>query len=164
MESFSKSDKIKFFSELSDEHFNMLYLYYKKQTKPPVIKKVIKKEPIIVNKNTEQYKVLLKFLNKILLSIDKPEITDLLEFKNIDRKLIISKKNIYDEMEEELYTHFDRKACNWYARTQVKHFILTFLRNTISIIGYEFTFIKKDVRDNIGNINYRKTHIFYSII
>lgn len=161
MELLSKADKLKIFSELNDEQINVLYVYHKKKNKA-VVQNIIK-NTVVVNKDSDQYKILLKLINKILKNINKEEITDLLEFKNIDREFIIAQKDVYEEMEEELYKYYDKIKCGWYSRKNIKNFILTFLRHAVSIIGYEFSFIMKDTTDRVGDVNYRKKHIFYSV-
>lgn len=60
------------------------------------------------DKATIKYNILLKLLNKILVNIGKNQITDVLDFKNINKKdieLDINNK-ILDEMKVDLTNYF----------------------------------------------------------
>ena len=46
-----------------------------------------------ITKDSEKYKVALKLVNKILVNLGKDEITDLTDFKDIDREDIIKDVN-----------------------------------------------------------------------
>ena len=119
-----------------------------------------------VSKNSDKYKVALKFVNKILVNLEKDEIDDLTDFKDIDREDIIKdvNKKALDDMEKEILKHFEKKECSWYRRNETSHYILTFLRKVCSILGFSFSYYKKDITENINGKNYRKTHVYYSII
>lgn len=118
-----------------------------------------------VDKNSEKYKMALKFVNKILINLDQQEIDDLIQFQNINRDDIIKdvNKTTYNEMEKELFKHFDKKEMAWYRRTVVSHYILTFLKRMSTDLGYDFDYVQKDIYiQNEGN-KFRKTCMFYSI-
>ena len=117
------------------------------------------------DKNSEKYKIALKFVNKILSNLGKPEIDDLTGFKDINRDDIIKdvNKTTYNEMEKELLKHFDKKKMAWYRRNTDSHYILTFLKCMITDLGYNFDYVQKDIYiQNDGN-KFRKTCMFYSI-
>lgn len=118
-----------------------------------------------MDKKSPKYKLALNLINKILTNGDKKEITDLTEFVNIDREIIISEKNkeYFVKIEKELYKQFDKAESGWYRRKQVKNYILTFMRYMCSDIGLTLTYEQKDITTNINGSNYRKTHSFYSI-
>lgn len=118
-----------------------------------------------INKDSDKYKVALKFINKILTNLGKAEVADLLEFKDIDREDIIKdiNKKAFTDMEKELFKYFDKVKSNWYKRKNVLHYILTFLRYLCSDIGLSFDYRKKDINTTIDNKNFRRTHVYYSI-
>jgi hypothetical protein len=124
-------------------------------------------EPIIDQniKHEQKRTILLKFINGILLNIqgDKyKEITDLKDFKAINRTLIISKENdeCFEKMKDELFKVFDRKAMGYYRRAKLQHYILTFLRYACADIGLKFSVKKKTVTVKC----YTESHYFYTII
>ena len=70
-----------------------------------------------IEKDSDKYKVLLKLLNNILINIDKQEINDITDFKDIDREDIIKDVNLETlcEMEKELFNeHYNKKKCGYY--------------------------------------------------
>lgn len=109
----------------------------------------------------QKYDIVLKFLNKILINIGKPEISQLEQFVGIDREDIIKDENkaIVKEMEEEFFGPFDKKTTRFYKRNLVQNYILTLMRKIIDDVGYNFTFVRKEMRSN----NRMKNHNFYSI-
>ena len=90
-----------------------------------------------IDKTTDKYKVLLKFVNKILVNVGKIPITDLREFKGIKREDLIKDitSEIYNNMETELFDCFDKKKCSWYNRKNVNYYVITFLRSATRNIG-----------------------------
>lgn len=121
--------------------------------------KIIEKKQI--DKTTDKYKVLLKLINKILVSIGKKNIDDLTQFICINRDDLISDnvKQIYNLLEKELFNSFDKRKCSWYNRKNVHNYILTFLRAALCDIGLNFKSSHTCKHINMKAINY----IFYSI-
>lgn len=111
--------------------------------------KIVDMKPI--DKTTDKYKMLLKLVNKILISIGKEEIDDLLLFKNIKREILISDtiKQIYSEMEKEIFTVFNKKECGWYLRNSVKYYILSLLRHAAKQVDLEFKFKNQCTHKNM---------------
>jgi len=127
---------------------------------------VIKKPKIQYNKvskDSNKYKVLLKFINKILVNINKPEIDDLTKFVNIDREDIIKdiNKDSLVAMEDELFPLFDKKKSGYYRKTN--SLVLNCLRGMVKDTGLELKKISKDITTTINGQNYRKTHMIYFI-
>lgn len=116
-------------------------------------------------KDSDKYKISLKFINKILINIGKGEVDDLTKFMNIDRKLLLtdSNKQIFCDMESELFDHFDKVKCGWYRRKTTKNYFLTFMRYMCSDIGLQFTFEQKEIYTTINGESYRKSHTYYCI-
>lgn len=114
---------------------------------------------------TDAYKISLTFINRILVNLGKNEVADLLEFKDIDRENIISDacKQIFTDLEKELFQQFDKVKCGWYRRNDTKHYILTFLRYMCNQLDLLFSYYKKDITEVVNGKNYRKTHVYYSI-
>ncbi len=116
-------------------------------------------------KNTDKYKVALKFINNILTNTEKEKINDLIEFKDIDRDHIINddNKQNFNVMMPELFEYFDKVKCGWYRRNTTKNYILTFLRYMCDDLDLQFTFEQKEIYELINGKNYRKTHTYYTI-
>jgi len=97
------------------------------------------------DKTTDKYKVLLKFVNKILANIGKIQITDLREFKEIRREDLIKDVcvKIYNDMEYELFECFDKKKCSWYTRKSVRYYVITFLRSAAKDVGLKLKLHEK---------------------
>ncbi len=114
-----------------------------------------------IDKDSEKYKVALKFVNKILVNIGKEEVAELIDFKDIDREDIIKEvnKESFREMENELFEQFDKVKMGWYRRNIVSSYILTFLRNMCTDLGYSFTYheLKKQKNKIV------KSEMLYSI-
>ena len=117
----------------------------------------------IVDKNDPKYVIALRFLNHILTNNDKPQIQDILDFKNITRQEILKEENLnkLNEMETELYKHFDKMKCGYYRETD--DYVINFFRGMIKELGYKAIVEKKDNRVTIDGVNYRKTFLFYHI-
>ncbi|ARF08062.1 hypothetical protein Catovirus_1_112 [Catovirus CTV1] len=125
-------------------------------------KKILVKGKKTVDKNNPKYIILLKLINSILTNLKMNNVDDLTEFKNVDRDDIIKEENIntYNKMEKDLFKYFDKKKCQWYRRTQIKNYILSFIRAACEDIGLNFTYVTKNKTKN----NIVKSYVYYSII
>ena len=117
----------------------------------------------IVDKNDPKYVIALQFLNHILTNNNKPNINDILDFKDITRQEILKQENLnkLNEMEPELYKHFDKDKCGYYRKTD--NYVINFFRQMLKEIGYKANMQKKDRTVNIDGINYRKKFMIYHI-
>ena len=117
----------------------------------------------IVDKNDIKYVLALEFLNHILTNNNKPQINDILNFKDISRDNIIKQENLdkLNEMETELYKHFSKMNCGYYRKTE--NYVINFLRGMIKELGYKAVTTKKDKTVTIEGTNYRKSFMFYHI-
>ena len=116
------------------------------------------------DKDTEKYKIALKFVNKILVNIGKDEIDDLLKFINIDREDIIkdvNKQIVYD-MEKELFPLFNKMNSGFY-RKDSKSFMLNILRCLMKEMGFFMVYIRKEKSERINNKCLARKHYYYSI-
>jgi len=118
-----------------------------------------------IDKNSDKYKVALKFINKILSNLGKDNVDDLTKFVDVDRKLLVNDntKKILSDMTNELHDHFDKVKCGYYRRNKTKDYILTFIRYMCNDIGLSFASTKRDVSQLINGETLRNTHRFYSI-
>ena len=120
---------------------------------------IIEEKPI--DKTTDKYKMLLELVNKILVSVGKEEINDLRQFKNIDRKHIITddvRKQI-DVMSKDIFKVYDKRICNWYGRYHVQYYTLTLLRHMTTIVGLKLVRRKRNRHEHSLSV----TDILYSI-
>ena len=121
----------------------------------------LKSEDKEIDKQSDKYQILLKFINKLLKNIGKEEITDLTQFQNIDREEIIKEENklLFKKMEKEMHEFFNKSKTGYYRRKRTKHYILTFIRSVCDEIGLKFFYTEKTRSVN----SLVKTHIIYSI-
>ena len=77
----------------------------------------------IIDKNDPKYILALQFINHILINNNKPQIQDILEFKDVTRQEILKQENLdkLNEMENEMYKHFDKVKCGFYRKSDLKH-------------------------------------------
>ena len=117
----------------------------------------------IVDKNDPKYVLAIQFLNHILINNNKPQIQDILEFKDITRDEIIKQENLnkLNEMETELYKHFSKMNCGYYRKTD--NYVINFFRGMLKEMGYKAIHIEKDKTVTIDGENYRKKIIYYHI-
>jgi hypothetical protein len=137
---------------LSDQYIDDLYNLYKDK-----YGKMIKKKKQVV---------LLKLMNGILNALGNPEITKLTDFKDIDRDDIIKPEcvSVYNQMEDELFTCFDKHVCSWYKRKKIKNYIMTFIRYTCIDIGLKYIYKKRETTIIVNNKRYKGIHYMYSIV
>lgn len=111
-------------------------------------------------------RVLLKILNRILVEINREEITDIKQFVDIRREEIIKIDilSILQSMIREFFAYFEKPKCGWYRRKLVKNYIIIFLKGACESIKYKLISTKKDVLVNVNGKSYRRNHIFYSIV
>lgn len=139
---------------LDNLHDDVINKLYKKHI---VENEVLKKRNI--DETNPKYLILLEFLNKILVNINKQPITSVFEFKNIDRLDIIKEENlrIIEEMEDKICKHYNKKNCGFYRKTN--SYVLTILKGMCRELGLETTRLNKNkAKDCVI-----KTHIMYSI-
>lgn len=74
--------------------------------------------------DTEKYKVLLKFVNKLLENMEKDTINKLEEFKDVSRIEFVDSYDKHvvtlNEMEDELFKYYDKNKCGFYQKTKLK--------------------------------------------
>jgi hypothetical protein len=85
-----------------------------------------------INTKSKKYKMALRIINAMLKNMEKEEIDDIFEFKNIPRKELLIKENyqyILDNAKE-IFEIFDKKTFNYYYRKNHKNYmyVITFLK------------------------------------
>ena len=117
----------------------------------------------IVDKNDPKYIIALRFLNHILTNNDKPQIQDILDFKNITRQEILKEENLnkLNEMEADIYKHFDKDKCGYYRKTD--NYVINFFRQMVKELGYKAILEKKDKTVKIDGQSYRQKLMIYHI-
>jgi len=121
-----------------------------------------KKRESTIDKTTDKYVVLLKLVNKILENLGKPQITDVLDFRKIDRLDIIKEVNIQAlvSMETEIFKHYDKQKCGYYkAKKKRESYVLNCLRGMCRQIGLVFEYKRRNVIKKAKSI----TRLLYSI-
>jgi hypothetical protein len=118
-----------------------------------------------MSENQIKYNLILELVNKFLINMNKSEITDLIEFKDIDREIINNdkNKNIICEMESNIYKYFNKKDCGFY-RKSADGFVINCIRGMTKEIGYTVSTKRKTKSKIIDNKSYQSLFPFYSII
>ena len=117
----------------------------------------------IIDKSDPKYIIALKFINHILVNNNKPEIFDILDFKDVTRDEIIKQENLtkLDELEPELYKYFDKDKCGYYRKTD--NYVINFFRGMLKELGYKAVVIKKDKTIKIDGVSYRRKFMIYHV-
>jgi hypothetical protein len=113
-----------------------------------------------IDKTTEKYKVALKLVNSMLKNMNKPQITDLTEFRDINREDIIidANKQLILDMGDEIWAHYDKNKCGYYRKTPA--WALNILRGMMRELGLCLSNGKKEKTTSVG---VRKLFILYTI-
>lgn len=136
-----KMNQLNINGKLPIEAINFLYQNKDKWMKPnDIIAKVAEVTEDVkivkeIDKTTEKYQLVLKFVNGLLKNIDGSEIDDLIKFKNINRKEIVKPENkqVLADMETELFAVFEKKKCGYYKKND--NMVLNFLRGMCRDLG-----------------------------
>jgi hypothetical protein len=118
-----------------------------------------------VNIIDKKNRLILKYVNGLLKNMGKGKITDLTEFKNIDRDDIISTDNVehLEVMAKELFKVFDKFKCRYYPTT-AKSRPLNVLRGIIKDVGiYTLVGVNTDIYELFNNKRVRRSAMLYSI-
>lgn len=113
-----------------------------------------------IDKTSQKYKLLLELINGILKNLNKDQVNDLTDFKNINRLDIIRKDNVIllEEMTNKLFKEFDKSNVGYYRKGQ--NWVLNCLRGMCKNIGLKLqkTQKAKSIKSRIV------TQFFYSIV
>ena len=117
----------------------------------------------IIDKADAKYILALQFLNHILTNNNKPQIQDILDFKDMTRQEILKQENLnkLNEMETEIYKHFDKDKCGFYRKTD--NYVINFFRQMLKELGYKAVVEKKDRTIKIEGQSYRQKLMIYHI-
>lgn len=109
----------------------------------------------------EKYHVALKFVNNILANSELEKITNLTNFVDVDRQLIIAQKNedMLNSMLEEIYYYFGKRECQFGQKDKTKHYIVTILKNMCK----QLTLSLNKKSKNVQKDGFVKSYILYTI-
>lgn len=119
-----------------------------------------------VDKTDEKYKLILEFLNSILVKIGKEQIDDITKFQKIKREDLLKPecKLILNQYLEKLVAIFGKNKICYRMKDQIDTYILTVIRNIISESGYNFESKSTTKNNTISNRNYKQDYyLYYSI-
>ena len=118
------------------------------------------------NQNEIKYNLILEFVNKILSFNNCPNITNLLDFKDVPRETMISDEclKFTEEMENDVFKYFDKNKSGYVNKKRsIKTYPLNFLRGLLRQINYELINRTDERSEKINGRGYRRKWIFYSI-
>jgi len=115
----------------------------------------------ILNKIKEKYFIALKVINFILHNANLKTISDLTHFSNVDRQIIIAKKNedSLNTLLQEIYLYFGKRECQFGQKEKTKHYIITIMKNMCK----QLTLHLKKKYKNIQRNGHVTSYILYSI-
>lgn len=122
--------------ELSDNVLDKLY-NSKVPEKITTFKKAIGPR---LTKDHPKYIVTLDFLNVLLKELNKPVITELIEFKNIKKDDLLEDsctELLYSNFDK-IFTVFDKSDLLYSKRDKIKSYIITILKTMVSLCGHDF--------------------------
>ena len=173
----SREDKLKILGldeklsrkQLSDDVLEILYEKKKKDESKPKSGIHIKKPKVvkIINKNDTKYKLVLEFLNAILVKLDKKPIEDITQFKKIKRDELLKPEcnEILNQYLDRLAEVFGRTVICYRMKNNIETYLLTVLRNIVTNIGYIFESSSITKNETLSNRNYKQTYnLYYSIV
>ena len=110
-----------------------------------------------------KYNLVLELVNKILVNIGKPEITDLTDFTKVDKSLLSEQSNIdiLNDMEDEIYKYFEKSKCGYYRKTN--SYLINFLRCSLKTFNYKLDSREMEKGFIANDVKYRKKVTVYSI-
>ena len=143
------SEKIK---DQSKEKNSCTYI-----TKPKINEKV--------DKDDKKYKITLKFLNKLLVTLGKEEIDNLTKFKDIKRDDLLKEEcdAVLFEYIDEIAKNFGKKTIRYELRHKIDSYLIAVIRRLSLSLGYEFHAKKKETTLIRNNVVKRPYWLVYSI-
>lgn len=132
-----------------------------------VLKSVVKTEKkVMIPKSERKYKLLLKFLNSLLLELKKGKIDDVLKFKNINRKSIIeidSDKLVKSHINE-IVLEYGKTGINYSKMGKTNLYILILIRRMCKVCGYKLESTYRTVNEKIGEYYKPSREIKYKVV
>jgi len=113
-----------------------------------------------------KYNLVLELVNKFLINMNKPVITDLTDFKDIVRQDVITEANykVVEEMENNIFKYFDKAKSGYYQKKRAgDNYTVNFLRGLLRQINHEIISKEKDVCVIINDNKYRKKITVFDI-
>jgi len=107
--------------------------------------------------------VFLKLLNKVLENIGKSQISDILDFKNIEQELLIKESNtkIIENMMGEIDITFSKSHAG--SKKTAKKYPLNFIKSLAKQINMDLSYKKKDKTILVDGVLYRRSTYYYSL-
>lgn len=118
-----------------------------------------------IDKGSDKYKITLEFLNAIVVTIGRPAINDITEFKDILRSDLMKPdcQNILNEYIERIIKVFGKSPIRYNMRLKYKCYFLTVIKYLSSLCGYRFQ-SKNDYKSSKkDNVSISTLNTYYSI-
>jgi len=175
----SKEEKLKiiglsenFNNEITDDTLDIIYNKFieknKNDTKKlhgTVYTKESKFEKVDFDNN--MYKTTLSFLNGLLKALNKNEITDITQFKNIEREHLLNPvcNQVLDNHIDDIIKCFGKSKIRYDMRHNHKCYVLSVIKYMVTYCGYKFASNRLStlVKDNTNNYIIKGT-VRYHII
>lgn len=114
----------------------------------------------LVDKSSEKYKLVLKYVNMILEKNNVTCINDLTEFKEVNRKILTneSNKKVFEYLEDDIIELFGKTSIKYYAKEK-DNYIFNLTKYLCNSLNLKFKAIQRN-KYNKGEI---KKQIYYTI-
>lgn len=119
-----------------------------------------------INNESEKYKVTLNLLNGLLKNMNKEEIDDITQFKNIKREDLLKEScnQILNEHIDNIIQQFGKSKIRYNMRNKRNCYVLSVIKYLVSFCGYDFVSnnISEYVIKNTMTYDY-KSVVLYTI-
>ena len=172
----SRTDKLKILGQLDDELLDVIYKgvinnsidKLKEQEKSNSSVHIKKpKTDKKVDKEDEKYKLVLEFLNALLVKLGKSKIDDITKFQNIKRDELLKPEctQVLGQYLDRFTKEFGKRSLRYELRGKTNSYVIMVIKRLGNYLGYIFESKKKAIMRKIKNTdsNYKFNHwIIYS--
>ena len=115
-----------------------------------------------INSESEKYKVTLNFLNGLLKNMNKEEINDITQFKNIKREDLLKEScnQILNEHINNIIQQFGKSKIRYNMRNKRNCYVLSVIKYLVSFCGYNF--VSNNISDYV--IKNTMTYDYKSVV
>ena len=113
-----------------------------------------------IDKTDDKYKLVLEFLNALLVVIGKPQIDDITKFQNIKREDLLKQEctQVLNNYLDRLVKEFGKSTLLYSKRHKIDTYLLTIIKSIVLNWGYQFKSYQKhtskQISDNLYDRNY----------
>lgn len=117
-----------------------------------------------IDVSSPNYVAALKLANIVLTNNGLAPITNLLEFRGIERELFLKTEinEAFDQIKDEFYTCYNKSKTGYYRKDVISWSFVAF-KNAIKQLGFDFKVVKKPSSRMIGTRKSFYTGYYYTV-